>query len=384
MKILVYEPTGGYWPYTPELVEALGEKGEQVYFLTSEERKNYAFESKNIIFLPIIKALNKKIKKDSRLKWIVNRISNVFFWITARNRIIKLYNPDILHIQSTVSNFDQFILPRLHKKIKIVFTVHDVLPSTNTKAQSFKALKRVYSSVDILIVHSKSNKSELIELFNIREEKIKVIPHGVNTAKNLVSKKEARNFLGVDENKHFLLFFGGLRKSKGIDLAVKTLVLLNEKAFDIHLIVAGSNFSDIEFSSVYDLAARLKIEHKIIWNNEYIKEENVKYYFVASDIVLLPYIEFHSQSGVLLQAYKYGIPVVATNIGSLGETITNDKTGIVVNNLNPEAISDAILAILSNDELAHDFSKNELKLVNNEYNWKLISSETVCLYNTLF
>ncbi|MGB9825327.1 MAG: glycosyltransferase, partial [Desulfofundulus sp.] len=112
----------------------------------------------------------------------------------------------------------------------------------------------------------------------------------------------------------------------------------------------------------------------------FIPEQEVPYYFRASDLVVLPYTLFHSQSGVLMQAYKYGVPVVVTNVGALGETVRADDTGVVIDSLDPSAFARKLTEVLAMPQLLARYSANALAKVEGPYNWANVARQTIKVY----
>ncbi len=381
MKVLMYEPTGGFWPYTPELTQHIADCNINTFLLTADQKKNYSLA--NVVYLPVAKNMNKLPRRYFPI-WLVNRFLVCYQWIKVRNKIIQDYKPDILHVQSTAAVIDQYYFKGLKRKLKIVMTVHDVLPITNSWASISKgSLKKIYSLADKIIVHSEVNKSELINLFGINSGQICVIPHGVSLAKDAMSKDIARKSLNLASDYRYILLFGDLRKSKGLALALQSFGKLQKTNDKVKLIIAGSPATDINLALLFQLAQKLNIGPRVIWETQYIKENEISKYFCASDIVILPYTQFHSQSGVLLQAYKYNRPVIVTNVGSLGQTVLRDNTGIVVNDFKPESLAAGMRQMLDSSDLYAKCQKQQDKLVKGDYNWQKVARKTLNVYRTV-
>lgn len=383
MRVLIFEPTGGFWPYTPNISKAVSKENtiNEVILLTSVNRKNSKVE--DVILKAECRGMNVKISREKRLRWLFDRCFTSLQWLKKRTEIIKEIKPEILHIQSTPSIFDQYVLPKIKGKTKIIITVHDVLPLTKTFFHSYKSLRRIYNYADALIVHSKSNKQELTEKMGIQKKKIYIIPHIMDNfriSKVLPSEFESKEKLGLKQDNDYLLFFGSIRKSKGPDRAIKAIADLKKKRNNICLIIAGSSHWDVDIDELKDLINNNGLEDRVVLHLGYIPDELLDYYFCASKIVLLPYIEFHSQSGVLLQAYTYKKPVVATNKGSLGETIYTDKTGLVIEKSESILLAEAVLTLLENQSLYDSCAYNQQKAIEEKYNSSIISKKTIEVY----
>ncbi|HHV77987.1 MAG TPA: glycosyltransferase family 4 protein [Syntrophothermus lipocalidus] len=386
MRVLMYEPTGGFWPYAHDISQAIAELGVEVILLTSEIRAGLNADGLQRYRLePLARAMNPKLRLKreepwSAVTWAVDRGKSALQWLMIRSRIVKALKPDIIHIQKTIPLFDRFFLPRFSKKHRLIITVHDVLPIATTRAIGSKqALQGVYNSADHLIVHSPRCKEELITIFGLNPDIISVIPHGVWPAK-IIPKDESRTVLGLPSEAEIVLFFGAIRRSKGLDLAIKALSLAVKIRKNLFMVVAGSLSPEVDIEEYKKIANEVNVEDRIKWQIGYIPETQVPYYFCSADLVILPYTLFYSQSGVLLQAYRYGIPVVVSDKGALGETVRSDITGIVVESLTPVAFAEAMVRLLGDLPMQLEFRRNELTKVHGDYHWKTVAKRTIAVY----
>jgi len=112
---------------------------------------------------------------------------------------------------------------------------------------------------------------------------------------------------------------------------------------------------------------------------QFIPEEEVDYFFAASDLVVLPYLKFEAQSGVLLRAYAHRKPVVASNVGAIGELVSSDEVGLVVEPGDAEPLSEAIISILGSLDKFQSRYSPELE---SKYSWEHISDLTMRSYKT--
>jgi glycosyltransferase involved in cell wall biosynthesis len=163
------------------------------------------------------------------------------------------------------------------------------------------------------------------------------------------TRVEARAQLGVEPDEPLLLFFGFVRRYKGLRYVLDALGQLSPPP---HLLVAGEFWE--EETLYLDLISQLNLEQYVFIHNRYIPNEEIEPYFVAADALILPYLS-GSQSGVAMIALNYGLPVIATSIGGLAETITHGETGLIV----PPADSVSLAAAIEQffrEELREPFS----------------------------
>ncbi|MCL1934683.1 MAG: glycosyltransferase [Candidatus Azobacteroides sp.] len=138
-----------------------------------------------------------------------------------------------------------------------------------------------------------------------------------------VDKQLAVEQLKLDPEKKTLLFFGLIRDYKGLDLLIAAMSLLDES---YQLIIAGESYGDFEKyrQAIENSPARLRI--KVL--NRYISDDEVPQLFSAADLLVTPY-RSATQSGVIPVAYHFDVPVLATDVGGLKESIERAGTGLV-------------------------------------------------------
>jgi glycosyltransferase involved in cell wall biosynthesis len=185
-----------------------------------------------------------------------------------------------------------------------------------------------------------------------------------NTDKKINFEK-FREELGFIKKNKILLFFGYVRKYKGLDILIEALKFLLDFDLQIRLLVVGEFYSD--FNTYKNKISELNLDNYIKIINEYIPNEDVNKYFVISDLVVLPY-RSATQSGILNIAYGTLKPVLVTRVGGLAESVINETTGIVVEKAEPKEIYEGVKRFFQlNDSV--DFSKNiKEKIQNNAFN----------------
>lgn len=325
MKIVLTEYSSGFAHYSYVLCNELAKDSEidELIYLSDENNQYFEQVNERVKTIKLFKAFStsKQCKKGS-IGWLVNRGWTTILNCFKRNRFIKKEKPDSVLIQATLSTFDCHFLRQIKKYAKIILTVHDVIVPTDSLSWNDKALKKMYLYADLLIVHSETNKQQLMKIFEIDEKKIAVVPHGVKSSYNHLDKQTCKQEIGINNNNPSVLFYGGIRKSKGLDVLIKAL-----KGIECNLIIAGAPL----FGETFDEYRNL-IDENDIKTIEFIKftEDSFRdILFQASDYIVLPYKEFYSQSGVFMQAIQYHIPVIATDVSSFKEYIKKYDIGYV-------------------------------------------------------
>ena len=149
-----------------------------------------------------------------------------------------------------------------------------------------------------------------------------------------------------------MLFFGIIRKYKGLDLLIDSIADQRLRDRNIKLVIAGEFYENKK--KYLKKIDQLNLKDSILLFDFYIKNEDVGNYFCSSNLVALPYLSA-TQSGVSMIAFHFNKPVLVTNVGGLSEYIKNDENGYVVNS-NSKDISNAILDYFDNQKES-SFSK---------------------------
>lgn len=150
-----------------------------------------------------------------------------------------------------------------------------------------------------------------------------------------VTKEEAAIKLGLDPALNYLLFFGLVRKYKGLDLLIESFAKWSKTNPHYKLIVAGEFYEDP--SSYLEQIKKLGISNQVIVHNKYIADDDIKYYFSMVDLITQTY-RSATQSGISQLAFHFEKPMLVTNVGGLGEIVLDGKTGYVAE-ANAEAIT---------------------------------------------
>lgn len=174
----------------------------------------------------------------------------------------------------------------------------------------------------------------------------KYVPHPIyDNYGKLAGREESLTRLGLPSDRRLLLFFGFIREYKGLDILLEAMADPRLSKLPLHLLVAGEFYSDE--ARYRKLIADLGIEGRVTIRDQYIPQEDVRYYFGASDLVVQPY-RSATQSGISQLAYHFEKPMLVTNVGGLPEIVDDGKSGYVVE-VSPSAVAGAILDFFEKD-----------------------------------
>ena len=231
-------------------------------------------------------------------------------------------------------------------------------------AESPDSYRCQYRLADHAFVHTESMKAELVADFGVIGDRITVIPFGINNSvpKTGITSDEAKKRLGVEPNHKALLFFGNIAAYKGLEYLIAAFHQLLERDGNYRLIVAG-----IPKNSQYWNALRQSIEAdeatgRVILNADFVPDEDTEIYFMAADLLVLPYRHIY-QSGVLFLSYSFGLPVLAADVGSLKNDIVEGHTGLL---FSPEDSGDLARQITGyfSSELYRHLNEQRTRIVS--------------------
>ena len=226
--------------------------------------------------------------------------------------------------------------------------------------------------VDGFIAMSKNVLKDL-ELFDKSQPKI-YSPHPLfDNFGEKVDREQAIKELNLDTNNRYLLFFGIIRKYKGLHLLLQAMASEKFRKLGVKVIVAGEFYADEEYYK--EMIADLKLEDDLILVDKFIADEDVYKYFCAADMVVQPYVSA-TQSGVTQIAYHFEKPMLVTDVGGLAELIPDQKAGYVVNP-DPKEIEEALLDFYNNNRQA-EFEAG-VKSEKKKFAWEIMVEKVLSL-----
>jgi glycosyltransferase involved in cell wall biosynthesis len=238
-----------------------------------------------------------------------------------------------------------YILPLLHQlEVPVVVTLHTILktPSYNEKVILIEICKMAQK----IVVMTLKAIEFLIEVYQVPEEKIELIEHGVPDIyfAQEQSKKEFKL-----QRKKVLLTFGFIGRNKGIETVIRALPKVIDKYPDVIYIVLGKTHPNVLRHSgeeyrifLMRLVKTLRLEKHVVFLNEFIDEQNLFKYLYASDIYITPYLnEAQITSGTLSYAVGVGAAVMSTPYWHAVELLA-DGRGKLFNFNDSDSLSSTI------------------------------------------
>ena len=304
IRVPMYTPTasGGHARYTNELLTAMADQGSpqgvRVSLVTSENL-DAAFRTTNYPIDAILPPLRARETFRSKPQWLLSRVR----FYARRNRMF--FDWAIANCVSAVhfQEFNPWTAPfdvrRLRRKgVKVFATVHNVRwvsrPPMMPKWLPNIGNRHAWRACDGLFVHSESMKRDLEALMGGKHPPIWVTPHGVWTPPGKITTPQDAE---VRLAQRQLLFFGVVTPYKGVDVLLRALERLPEYS----LVIAGASDDAAYAAKLRELAAKYP-PGRVRIGNRFLAEDEIGPLFDACSLVVLPYLQFASQSGVLHDA----------------------------------------------------------------------------------
>jgi len=336
-----YPYRGGIAQFNAALLKALGEKHEVKAFTFTRQYPEMLFPGKTQY------AEGKDSDEDVGAVRVLDTVNPFTYSKTAK--AILRFKPDIMITKYWMPFFSPSlgtVAKRLKKKGVVNISVLDnVIPHE----QKFydKILTRYFLKSNHAFMAMSQNVVDDLLSFAPKANYI-LHPHPMFDFGQQVSKEEAKTKLELSPSDKYILFFGFIRRYKGLDLLLEAMADERVKKQNLKLIVAGEYYEDGAYYE--NLLKKYGIEDRVIMRTNYIPSDMVRFYFSAADMVVQPY-RSATQSGVTQIAYHFEKPMLVTDVGGLSEIVPNGKVGYVVQP-NAKAIADSLNDFYENNREA--------------------------------
>lgn len=325
---------------------------------------------------------------------VVAKVFRVLRFYARLLKYVATSAPRIVHIlwNNKLQYFDRTLLMLIYKSLgkKIVLTAHNVNVGKRDANDSWLnrvTLRRQYRVADHIFVHTEKSKTELIQDFGVKSQAVTVIPFGINNSvpDTELTAAQARGRLRIGPKEKTILFFGAIRPYKGLEYLAAAFQKIASKDSHYRLIIAGEAKKGCEqyIKNIHDslsVAERAQVLERL----EFVPDEETELYFKAADVLVLPYTHVF-QSGVLFLSYTFGLPVIASDVGSFREDIVEGKTGFVCQACNAEDLSRTIEIFFDSDLFKNlDGRRSDIRNYAIQRNsWKIVGEKTRLAYQEL-
>lgn len=288
-------------------------------------------------------------EEDKILEYPSERILdsiNPFSYQKTVNEINR-FAPDVLIMAYWMSFFAPaygHIAHRLKKKTKVIALVHNAIPHEPNFFDR-PLTKLFFKQVDTFVALSENVKDDILSLLpDADADKIIVTPHPLyDHYAPKIDRRDALARLSLSPDKKTILFFGLIRDYKGLDLLIEAMGKADDS---VQLVIAGECYGSFDKYANQIKASPARDRIKIM--ARYIAESEVPILFSAADLLALPY-KSATQSGVIPLAYHYEVPIVATDVGGLKDSIRIPQTGLIAT-ADPDSIAHSIIEFFASDK----------------------------------
>ena len=361
---------GGMATFNERLAKQFQSEGNKVTIYT------FSLQYPSFLFPGTTQYSTEQAPKDIDIKIKINSV-NPFNWIRM-GRELKRLQPHLIIVRYWLP----FMAPcfgtilRIVKQnhhTKIICIADNVIPHEHRLGD--KQLTRYFiKPVDAFITMSEKVRKDL-QTFTQKKAVQTVHPLYDNFGEP-IDKTEARKHLHIPVNERIILFFGFIRKYKGLDILLEAMYKLQQKQFNIKLLVAGEWYED---KKIYEQQIEaLHIKNLLILRTGFISDDEVKYYLSTADFVIQPYRNA-TQSGVTPLAYHFEKPMLVTNVGGLPAMVPHKKAGLVA---EPTA-KDIAQKIEELYKLGEDFFLPHLKEEKQKYSWQAFTKVVYTLASSI-
>lgn len=352
-RVVVVVSHGFQSNYERGFCNALAENGVAVT-LVSSDRTDYAG------LLPAVSAVNLRGSQEEARCWFRKAANLVLYHLRLLAFILRKSNAVVHVIGLTQPPLLCGVIEGFWFHLfagQYVLTIHDLLPHDRHTFRMRIMHWLTYHLPDRLVVHTRRMADELAQQFHVSPDRIVIMEHGIEPLGVMPV------FPSLSSSDHLLrlIFFGFIQHYKGVDLLLDAIAGLK---CPVSLTIAG-RCNDTSLTQ--ELKARIAASpyaESITWRNEFIPENEIESLFMNADALVLPYRHI-DQSGVLFQALRFGLPVIATCVGAFEHYISHDVGEICA----PENADDLCAALKRYAARKNHVSRQKIAEIGRSYEW---------------
>jgi len=373
--------------YAVGLATALSANGVGVDFIGSD-----SLDCPELRQEPLVRFLNLRGDQSERAG-AIQKVSRIAVYYARLLKYAVTANPVLFHVlwNNKFEYIDRTLLMLIYRASgrRLTLTAHNVNAARRDGRDSVLnrlTLRVQYALCDAVFVHSDRLKQDLSQQFSVEQSRVKVIPFGLNvtTPSTALSAEQARDRLEIQPQDRVILCFGQIAPYKGLEYLVAAVDLLARENFPVKVVIAGkvkrgheTYWADVDRSIIASQAAGWVSRHI-----RFVPDDEVEVFFKAADVVALPYTNIF-QSGVPFLAYAYGIPVVATDVGSLRDDVVDGVTGYVCKPRDPVSLAQTLRRHFDSDLFSERSSRRALirQFAEERHSWARVAAITIAAYS---
>jgi len=359
-----YPLRGGLASFNERLAREFQHQGDDVSIYT------FSLQYPSFLFPGTSQYSSEPAPRDIKIKVRINSV-NPLNWIKVGNELKKL-NPDIIVVRYWLP-FMGPCLGTILRRVKVNHHTKVICIADNILPHEKRFGDKQFTSYFLKPVDSFITMSEKVmnDLHRLTDKPAKQVVHPLyDNFGEKVEKQEARKHLGLNPDDNIILFFGFIRKYKGLDLLLEAMAILKQQIpnsrFTIpKTLIAGEFYEDRK--SYDEIIEKNQLAPQLVLHTHFIADSEIKYYLSAADFVIQPYRNA-TQSGVTPLAYYFEKPMLVTNVGGLPASVPDGKAGLVAEP-NPASIADKISELY---KLGEEHFLPGIKEEKKKYSWSVL------------
>lgn len=380
-RVLLAEfgPAGGLFHFAFQEGSALAERGHQVVLVTgpspelTSRTPGFAVLSRFPTWDPTAEEEISGWQRKARRAWRALLLAESWRRLVVLSRRAR---PDVVQVSELrypLDSLGALALAKYGRAAVVVDLAHNPLPFDVTGSStaveksggvSATMLARAYAAFDLVLVLSEGARERLLDAFP-STKRTAVCGHGVFAALPEAAQESPDPASSAGPS---ILFFGSWTRYKGLPLLLEAFALVRDKMPEARLVVAGPVMPDVDVAA---LTTRAEEIGGVDLRPGYVPLNDLPALFAQARVVALPY-SVVNVSGVVHLAYSFGRPVVATDVGSMGEVVHDSVTGVLTSS-TPASFADGLMAILTDDAFADRCGRGARATVVGDSSWGAVA-----------
>ena len=363
---------GSAWPLRAGGLATFNERLAKQFMEEGFDTSIYTFSLQypSFLFPGSTQLSNEPAPAHLKIKACINSI-NPFNWLKVGNELRKI-KPNYIVVRFWMPFFGPCLgsilkLVNRNKFTQIICIADNVIPHEKRMGDTLLT-KYFFSSIHRFVTMSEKVNQDL-KTFT-QKPSINIVHPIYDNFGDIISKEEARKHLALPINEKIILFFGFIRKYKGLDLLLEAMNNANIREANIKLLIAGEFYDN---KDEYELIiAKYNLANSLYLRTQFIDNSEVKYYLSAADFVIQPY-KNATQSGVTPLAYHFEKPMLVTSVGGLANLVPHMKVGIVTEP-NADSIAAGIMKLY---ELGETHFLKHLCEEKKKFSWEHLTTAII-------
>ena len=363
---------GSAWPLRAGGLATFNERLAKQFIQEGFDTSIYTFSLQypNFLFPGSTQLSKEPAPTHLKIKACINSI-NPLNWVKVGNELRKL-KPDYIVVRFWMPFFFFCLgtilkLVNRNKFTQIICIADNVIPHEKRMGDTLLT-KYFFSSIHRFVTMSEKVNQDL-KTFT-QKPSINIVHPIYDNFGDIISKEEARKHLALPVNEKIILFFGFIRKYKGLDLLLEAMNNASIREANIKLLIAGEFYDNKEEYEI--IIAKYNLANSLYLRTQFIDNSEVKYYLSASDFVIQPY-KHATQSGVTPLAYHFEKPMLVTNVGGLANLVPHMEVGIVTEP-NADSIAAGIMKLY---ELGETHFLKHLCEEKKKFSWEHLTTAII-------